>query len=339
MKKGSLAFVLFVLLVPSRASISWGQSEHTTRLIEGAKKEGRLLWYTALNINDATMLIKRFEQKYPFIKTEMLRLGGPELLTKILLEAQTGVFKADAIESVGATGHVLKKRGLLEKYVSPETSAYPASMKDPDGTWVSFFINTHVLVYNTNLVKKEEVPRKYEELINPKWKDKIALRDDDFDNFGMMLRVMGRERGLNFMRRLAAQGVALRSGATLAIQGIASGEIPMGMNLYGTRAEETKKKGAPVNWVPMEFVIATIEPLSVAARAPHPNAARLFVDFLLSKEAQMLMRDRNRIPSRPDVPPEPPELTRGLNLIPTDLSLAEESEQIAKEFYGIFRSR
>jgi len=111
------------------------------------------------------------------------------------------------------------------------------------------------------------------------------------------------------------------------------------MNLYGTRAEEFKKKGAPVNWVPLEFVIATIEPLSVAARAPRPNAARLFVDFLLSKEAQALMRERRRIPSRPDVPPDPPELTRGLNLIPTDLSLADESEQIAREFYTIFRAR
>ena len=341
MKKGAalLTFVASILFFLLRIPFSWGQSEHTARLIEGAKKEGRLLWYTALNINDATMLTSRFEQKYPFIKTEMLRLGGNELLTKILLEAQAGAFRADTIEAVGSSGHILKKRGLLEKYVSPEAGAYPASMKDPDGTWVSFFINTHVLVYNTDLVKKEDLPRKYEELIHPKWSNKIALRDDDFDNIGMMLRVMGREQGLNFLRRLAAQGVVLRNGATLAIQGIASGEIPMGMNLYGTRAEEFKKKGAPINWIPMEFVLATLEPLSVAARAPHPNAARLFLDFLLSKEAQVLMRERNRIPSRPDVPPDPPELTRGLRLIGTDLSLADESEQLAKEFYAIFRIR
>lgn len=341
MKKTAANFTLatFFALFLSPAFPTWGQSVQTLQLIEGAKKEGRLLWYTALNINDATMLTKRFEQKYPFIKTEMLRLGGNELLTKILLETQAGAFRADAIEAVGSSGHILKKRGLLEKYVSAEATAYPASMKDPDGTWVSFFINTHVLVYNTNLVKREDLPRKYEELINPKWNNKIALRDDDFDNFGMMLRVMGREPGLNFMRRLADQGVVLRNGATLATQGIASGEIPMGMNLYGTRAEEFKKKGAPVNWVPMEFVLATLEPLSVAARAPHPNAARLFHDFLLSKEAQVLMRERNRIPSRPDVLPDPPELTRGLRLIGTDLALAEESEQIAKEFYTIFRVR
>ena len=96
-------------------------------------------------------------------------------------------------------------------------------------------------------------------------------------------------------------------------------------------------KNAPVDWVPMEFVLASIEPLGVGARAPNPNSARLFVDFLLSKEAQTLMRDRSRIPSRPDVPPDPPELTRGLKIIPTDVSLANESKQLAKEFDDIFK--
>ena len=203
----------------------------------------------------------------------------------------------------------------MEKYISPEASAYPASVKDADGTWTSFFINTHVLVYNTTMVKKEEVPRTYEELINPKWKGKIIIRDDDFPTFGMMLRVMGKDKGLNFMRRLAAQGVELRSGSTLAIQDISAGAAPLGMNLYGTRVEELKKKQAPVDWTPMEFVLVSIEPLSVAAKAPNPNAARLFVDFLLSKEGQGLMRDRSRIPPRPDVPPDPPQLTQGLKLI------------------------
>jgi iron(III) transport system substrate-binding protein len=316
---------------------AWGQSEHTRRLIEGAKKEGKLLWYTALNVNDATMLTNRFEQLYPFIKTESLRLGQRDLMTKILLEANARVFRADVIEAVSIDGHILKKRGLLEKYISPEAGAYPSSVKDPDGTWTSFFINTHVTVFNTNLVKKDEVPRTYEELIQPKWKGKIVIRDDDFPTFGMMLRVMGKEKGLNFMRRLAAQGVELRSGSTLAIQDISAGAVPMGMNLYGTRVEELKKKGAPIDWLPMEFVLVSIEPLSVAAKAPNPNAARLFVDFLLSKEGQGLMRDRSRIPSRPDVPPDPPQLTQGLKLTATDLSLADEAEQIAKDYYEIFR--
>lgn len=330
------AWVVVLVLFSSTASTAWGQSEHTKRLIEGAKKEGKLVWYTALNINDATMLTKRFEQIYPFIKTESLRLGQRDLLTKILVEANTGVFKADAIEAVSIEGHILKKRGLLEKYVSPEAAAYPADMKDPDGTWTSFFINTHVLVYNTNMVKKDEVPRTYEEIINPKWKGKVAIRDDDFPTFGMMLRLMGKEKGLNFMRRLAAQGIELRSGSTLAIQDISAGAVPLGMNLYGTRVEELKKKGAPIDWRPMEFVIVSIEPVSIAAKAPNPNAARLFTDFLLSKEAQAMMRDRSRIPSRPDVPPDPPQLTQGLKLTATDLSMADEAEQISKDYREIF---
>jgi len=329
------SFTFFLLFA---SASSWAQTDHSSRLIEGAKKEGKLLWYTALTLADASMLTQHFEQKYPFIKIETLRLGTDQLLVKIQTEARAGAFRADVIEIPGILGHVLKQDGLLEKYISPESQAYPASMKDPDGTWTSFFINTHVTVYNTRLVKKQEAPKTFEDLINPRWKGKIAIRDNDFDNFGMMLKVMGREKGLNFMRRLAAQGVDFRSSFTAAVQGIATGEIPVGMNLYATHTEEFKKKNAPVDWAPMEFVLASIEPLGVGARSPNPNAARLFIDFLLSKEAQTLMRDRSRIPSRPDVPPDPPELTRGLNIIATDVSLANESKQLAKEFNDIFKS-
>ncbi|MEX0806060.1 MAG: extracellular solute-binding protein [Candidatus Binatia bacterium] len=330
--------IVFIIAMVFYSSPVLSQSDHTARLIEGAKKEGRLLWYTALNIRDADMLTKRFEQEYPFIKTQTLRLGTFQLLTKIQTEARGGAFKGDAIEIAGVTGQILKKDGIFAKYISPESRFYPDSVKDPDGTWTSFFINTHVLVYNTNLVNKDELPRTFQEVINPKWKNKIVMAQD-FDIYGMMLKVMGREKGLDFMRRLAAQGVGLRDGYTLAIQGIASGEVPLGLNLYGTRTEEFKKKGAPVDWIPMEFVLASLEPLAVAANAPNPNAARLFVDFLLSKEAQGLMRQRFRIPSRPDVPPDPPELTQGLKLIATDPLLAERSKQLAKEFYSIFKSR
>jgi iron(III) transport system substrate-binding protein len=334
---GTLSFVLISALTCHTSAVL-SQSDHAARLIAGAKKEGRLLWYTALNIQDADMLTKKFEEKYPFIKTQTLRLGTFQLLTKIQTEARAGSFRGDAIEIAGVTGHLLKKDGVFAKYVSPESRFYPDSVKDPDGTWTSFFINTHVLVYNTDLVKKGDLPRTFQELINPKWKDKIVM-SEDFDIYGMMLKVMGREKGLDFMRRLAAQGVGLRDSYTLAVQGVASGEVPLGLNLYGTRTEEFKKKGAPVDWIPMEFVLASLEPLAVAANAANPNAARLFVDFLLSKEAQDLMRQRFRIPSRPDVPPDPPELTKGLNVIATDLSLADQSKQLAAEYYGIFKPR
>ena len=331
-------FFILLFAILFNSSVVLAQSDHTSRLIEGAKKEGKLLWYTALNIKDADMLTKRFEEKYPFVKSQTLRLGTFQLLTKIQTEARAGAFKGDVIEIAGVTGHILKKDGVFAKYTSPESRFYPDSVKDPDQTWTSFFINTHVLVYNTNLVKKDDLPRTFQEIINPKWKDKVVM-SEDFDIYGMMLKVMGRDKGLDFMRRLAAQGVGIRDGYTLAVQGVASGEVPLGLNLYGTRTEEFKKKAAPVDWIPMEFVLASLEPLAVSANAANPNTARLFVDFLLSKEAQGLMRQRFRIPSRPDVPPDPPELTKGLNVIPTDLSLAEQSKQLAAEYYSIFKAR
>jgi iron(III) transport system substrate-binding protein len=325
-------------IIISEASTIGAQSDLAARIIEGAKREGALVWYTALNLNDSEMLTNRFEQLYPFIKTETLRLSSFSLLSKIQTEARAGAFKADVIEIAGVLGHILKKDGLFAKYISPESRFYPDSVKDPDGTWTSFFMNTHVLVYNTKLVKKDELPKTYDEIINPKWKDKITI-SEDFDIFGMMLKVMGRPKGLDFMRRLATQGVVLKNSYSLAIQAVASDEVALGVNLYGTRTEEFKKKGAPVDWIPLEFTLASLEPLAMGAKAPHPNSARLFVDFLLSKEAQSLMRERFRIPSRPDVPPDPPELTKGLKLIPTDLALAEQSKQLAEEFRQTFQIR
>ena len=333
----SLFSIFLVILAFARAPIG-AQPDAPSRLIEGAKKEGTLVWYTALNLNDSEMLTKRFEQIYPFIKTDTLRLSSFSLLSKIQTEARAGAFKADVIEIAGVLGHILKKDGLFAKYVSPESRFYPDSVKDPDGTWTSFFMNTHVLSYNTKLVKKDELPKTYEEVINPKWKDKITM-SEDFDIFGMMLKMMGRAKGLEFMRRLAAQGVVLKNSYSLAIQAVASDEVALGLNVYGTRTEEFKKKGAPIDWVPLEFTLASLEPLALGAKAPHPNAARLFIDFLLSKEAQALMRERFRIPSRPDVLPDPPELTKGLKLIATDLSLAEQSKQLAEEYRQIFQTR
>jgi iron(III) transport system substrate-binding protein len=336
----SIIWALFICLTTifSEGSAIGAQPDPESRILEGAKKEGALVWYTALNLNDSEMLIKRFEQLYPFIKIEALRLSSFSLLSKIQTEARAGAFKADVIEIAGVLGHILKKEGLFAKYISPQSRFYPESVKDPDGTWTSFFMNTHVLVYNTKLVKKDEVPKTFDEVTQSKWKGKITM-PEDFDIFGMMLKVMGRSKGMDFMRRLAAQEVSLKNSYSLAIQAVASDEAALGLNLYGTRTEEFKKKSAPVEWVPLEFTLASLEPLAVGAKAPHPNSARLFVDFLLSKEAQGLMRERFRIPSRPDVLPDPPELTKGLKLIPTDLSLAEQSKQLAEEFRQTFQVR
>src|SRR4029077_9634534 len=244
----SLFSIILVILAFAPAPIG-AQPDATSRLIEGAKKESTLVWYTALNVNDSEMLTKRFEQLYPFIKTETLRLSSFSLLSKIQTEARAGAFKADVIEIAGVLGHILKKEGLFAKYISPQSRFYPESVKDPDGTWTSFFMNTHVLVYNTKLVKKDEVPKTFDEVTQSKWKGKISM-PEDFDIFGMMLKVMGRAKGMDFMRRLAAQEVSLKNSYTVAIQAVASDEAALGLNLYGTRTEEFKKKSAPVEWVP-----------------------------------------------------------------------------------------
>jgi len=141
-----IGFLIFLTMIVTESSPGGAQSDPAARVIEGAKKEGTLVWYTALNLNDSEMLTNRFEQLFPFIKTETLRLSSFSLLSKIQTEARAGAFKADVIEIAGVLGHILKKDGLFAKYSSPESQYYPDSVKDPDGTWTSFFMNTHGLV-------------------------------------------------------------------------------------------------------------------------------------------------------------------------------------------------
>src|SRR4026207_764857 len=134
MKSRIIFFALVLVRVLSNMPPAWGQADHTKRLIEGAKREGKLVWYTALSIQDAELLTKRFEQTYPFIKTVTLRLVTDAMLTKILTETKAGVYNADVIEIPGIAGNILKKEGLFDKYASTESNAYPAAMKDPGGT-------------------------------------------------------------------------------------------------------------------------------------------------------------------------------------------------------------
>src|SRR5262249_1415957 len=129
-----ISLVVFLTFIASESSTIHAQPDPAARIVEGAKKEGALVWYTALNLNDSEMLTNRFEQLYPFIKTETLRLSSFSLLSKIQTEARAGTFKADVIEIAGVLGHILKKDGLFAKYISPESRFYPDSVKDPDGT-------------------------------------------------------------------------------------------------------------------------------------------------------------------------------------------------------------
>jgi iron(III) transport system substrate-binding protein len=329
-----------LLLVPfAFASHAFGTAaavDDTTAKIEGAKKEGQVILYT--NSSGSAPLIKRFEEKYPFIKVEPLRTGAPKLLNRILAEHKAGSVKADLVETEGLTSYLMMKRGLYAKYISPESRMLPAAAKDPDGMWTNAHSNYKIVAYNTRLVPAADLPKSYEDLTQPKWKGKILMGANNYEWFGNMLKIMGEENAMNLMRRLNAQNLMLREGNSLILQLLLAGEGFVSVAANVDAVEELKAKGAPIDWLGLEPTISRLHPIALVRTAQHPNAAKLYIDFMLSKETQeMISKQFIGISDRPDVKRV---FTRdGLRLHYADLSLAERYDEITRKFDAVFKIR
>jgi iron(III) transport system substrate-binding protein len=314
-------------------------AQDTAKLIEGAKKEGRMIFYSSLNVEDNNGLLRKFEEKYPFIKTELNRLTADRLLIRFQSEARARKHVADVLLNGGARTYITKKEGLLMKYVSPESKHYGAGFKDADGYWTDTYLNAHVLVYNTRMVKAAEVPRTHADLLKPQWAGKFVMVSKAYEWFLKVLKLTGEEKGLEYFKQLAAQKPGFRIGSSQVAELVAAGEHPIGINTYSTNIEDLKARGAPVEWVPLDPVVAILHPIAINANAPHPHAAKLFVDYVLSKKGMMLLRSFKRIPSRLDVEPVVPRLTKGIKFHPSEPELAEEFDKYARIFQNIFEVR
>jgi iron(III) transport system substrate-binding protein len=156
------------------------QDNHTQKLIEGAKKEDALVWYTSASIEDVKAIFTVFGKKHPFIRTDFFRAGSAALFNRILNEARAGKVLFDLIAIRGLETHQLVKAGFLQRYVSPESTVYPAGFKDSHGYWVDYFDAYNVIGYNTKLLSRDQAPKSWEDLLDPKWKGKIALDEENF---------------------------------------------------------------------------------------------------------------------------------------------------------------
>ena len=327
-----ITFVLAVTLCQRVLAQSGGGTGST---IEGAKREGNVVFYGPLNINDSQALAKRFETKYPFIKVEILRMSAEPLLNRIVTEDKAGRNVVDVINNT--TINAIKKARLLQPYRSPEYAGYPELFKDPEGYWVSLHNNYYVLGYNSKLLNAAEAPKDWWDLLNPKWKGKIGMDQEEFEWYAQSVDTWGREKAQKFHRALAQQQIHWRKGHTLISQLIAAGEFSLGI-VYAHRVESMKKVGAPVEWVKtINPVFVAQSPVGLAAKAPHPNAAKLYLDFILSKEAQLMIRSFNRSSARTDVEPLVPEMHHSkLKLVAIDPKVAEDLNRYASEFRDIY---
>jgi len=325
---------LFFLSQPSQA-----QKGPDPKLIEGAKKEGEVVWYTSMAIDQSKVVVDRFQKKYPFIKPTLFRSGGGALMNKVLTEARAGRFAFDVVGGRGEMIQGFKEKNLLASYLSPETDMIDPDLFDKEGFWYTYYVVPNSLGYNTKAVRKEEIPKTYEALLDPKWKGrKISMDNEAYLLLQGLITGWGREKAIDYMKKLAAQDPVLSRGNTERVTMTGAGEYPL-VIAYAHTVEREKFKGAPIDWIALEPAVTEIDPLMIGSKAPHPNAARIFLDFLLSKEGQEMLLEFQRIPGRKDVEPKPARLFRGYQRLverPDDYKYFSEN---VKLFQEIFKTR
>ena len=307
---------------------------------EKAEAEGKAVFYASMTTSDVKALVDGFKQLYPKIDAQFYRTGDSQLMEKVMTEGRAGKPLWDVIAHTGFYGHLLKKRGMLEAYDSPERKFYRDAYKDPQAFWTSIYTTYAVFGYNTRLVPKASIPKSYEDLLKPEWKGQIGMEARAYEWFATAMRNMGgEEKGLAFMRRFAQQQPQPRSGRTLIAQLVGAGEFKGSVSVYSQSYEILKAAGAPVEWVALDPVYASVHPTGIAAKAPHPNAARLLMDFLLSKKGQEILRSLRRIPDRIDTPPDPPRLIEGIRPAVTSPDIYDDFDRYVKLFNEIFGGR
>ena len=308
--------------------------------LAGAQIERKLVLYHSPNVPDTQRILAGFRQKYPFIEIETYRASGEKLIQRITTETRAGKNLSDAYLLSGFQTWLLKTMGLLSLYPSPEREKIPAALKDPDGYWTGVYWNLEVLAYNTKMVRSSEVPKTWEDLLAPRWKAQLALEEEDVDWYTAMLQLMGEEKGKDFMRRLAAQQPQIRTGHTLLAQLIGAGEFALAPTIRVHQAETMKTKGAPIEWTAIE-PLAPNPPISISIpkSTSHPNAAKHFTDFVLSREGQTIIYQLNRNPSRTDVPQPVPRAAK-IRLMTMDYDqVVKNYGRYAKEFRETFSVR
>lgn len=331
---GGFVALLFFLPAPSRS-----QSNSHPKLIEAANKEGELVYYTTMTLDQSKQVVDRFQKKYPGIKVNLFRTGGGPLLNKIFTEALGGRYAWDVVVGRAEMVLPLMERKLITSYRSPETKMIDDQLVDKEGYWTAYYVNSLVLGWNTKLVRKEDVPRTYEALLNPKWKGGlISLDTEAYGMLEVLKRVWGSEKALIYFKRLAALDPVLKRGNTERVQLVVAGEYPL-IIAYNQTIQRMTSRGAPVDWIPLEPVVTQVVPVMLGAKAPHPNAGRLFFDFILSKEGQQMLTTFQRIPVRKDVEPDPPRLFRDFKWVIENPEDYKDFNATVKQYLEIFKLR
>jgi ABC-type Fe3+ transport system substrate-binding protein len=269
-------------------------ADREQRLIEGAKREKELTFYASIPTDDITVLVAAFDKKYG-VKVKVWRADSEGFLQRIVGEARARRFEVDIMAGSTSTLEPLYRENLLQEVKSPNFADIIPEAIAPHRQWAAIYLNTIVQAYNTNLIRKDDLPRSFHDLVKPEWKGKLGIEAEDFDWFAQVVTEMGEARGSSeaaavrlFREIVNENGISVRKGHSLLTNLVAAGEVPLALTVYGFLAEQAKLKGAPLDWFVLPPAVARATAQGLARNAPHPNAAVLFFDFLLGEGQQIL---------------------------------------------------
>ncbi len=301
------AAVLAAFAIPSLAQVKEGATaadvatysgpDRERKLVAGAKKEGQLTIYTSAQNKDMGALVEAFEKKYG-IKVEMWRASSEKVLQRAIQEARGNRNTMDVAETNGPELESMHREKIVQAVKSPYLADLIPQAVMPHGEWVGTRLNVFVQAYNTQQVKKEDLPKTWEDLRDPKWKGKLGIEQEDSDWLAGICQEIGEAKAIALFRQIVnANGISVRKGHTLLTQLVVSGEVPLSLTVYNYKAEQLKGKGAPIDWFSIGPAIARPNGVAVAKKAPHPHAAVLFYDFEISPEGQKILAKRDFVPT------------------------------------------
>lgn len=305
-------------------------------LVHAAEKETTVVTYVAGQGERWQKLNQAFQAKYPAIEVKSIRGNYERTRNRVTTEALAGNHSVDVIHMDPFNGWLLIQRGLFQPYQSREAGAFPEKFRDPGNFLVCCMqAIPNIMAYNTKLVSREVAPKNYEDLLHSRWKDKLGMDGDESEWFAALIAIWGKEKATQFLQSLNKQAPSLRRGHTLLTHLTAAGEFSVAVNVFGYEVMNVKTQGAPIEPILTFPVVVRPSYLGIAKQAPHPNAAKLYIDFAMSAEGQQLWASFGAPVVRSGVKNKYAELVNNPHVRPVTLDMAKDYTQVSKLFYSI----
>jgi iron(III) transport system substrate-binding protein len=305
---------------------------------QGPQPESEVVFYVSANLATGQALANAFKEKHPGIDVKIYRTSGENMVNKIATEKRAGKILFDVI--FGASVPFLTSMQVLQPYESPEFAAHLSKFRDPNNLWAAVSMNYYVLAYNGKLVAENEVPKDWSDLLDPRWRKNIGMDPEEFSWLAAMETYLGEAETEKLMGGLGKQEIEWRKGHSNFAQLLAAGEFKVGLG-YAHGIEDLKSKGAKVDWVrTTRPIVVDVQAVGLSGKPPHPVAAKMLYDFILSVDGQKAILKDNKTPVRPGIlPPDSPLNPDKLMLQPPPQAAYENLGVYAKKFDKYFGPR